>query len=155
MPKDRRLAFILLIFTIAFMATIPNLTFIITLFNKAQAQSMNSHKSGENKTRKRPQQRLAYYEELTSFLKSQGLACNQDNDCDALAVGAQTCGGPREYLVVTKQALTKDPSKINDLTKVIAQMDREYDQANGVMGICTVLEKPKTTCVSGQCQKST
>ncbi|MDX9730617.1 MAG: hypothetical protein RBT63_02495 [Bdellovibrionales bacterium] len=100
---------------------------------------------------KKQQNREAYKAELLQLLHDNKVACKQDSDCSAIALGSLSCGGPREYLVVSQGTQAKISAAIDDLTKTIEEMDRTANAESGGLGICIAIEKPETTCSAGNC----
>lgn len=98
---------------------------------------------------KRPQTRAAYRAELDAQLKEHKIACKISLDCEALPLGVKTCGGPTEFIVLSKATKMKMQDALNDLTKTINEMDTIANE--GKMGTCETIEKPEVQCKSGSC----
>jgi hypothetical protein len=106
----------------------------------------------QSKRTKRPQQRDAYRAELAQVLESNAVACEKDDDCDALGVGSMACGGPSEYVPVAKATLAKVQAQANDLVTTITELDQTKNKERGAFGICLALVKPKLSCSAGKCE---
>lgn len=100
---------------------------------------------------KKRQTREAYREELGRLMDSNHVACAKDTDCEALGVGAMACGGPNEFLPVSKGTIAKIQTAVTDLTKVIEELDVARNRENSTVGICLALAKPDVKCLSGKC----
>lgn len=98
---------------------------------------------------KRPQTRAAYRAELDALMKEHKVACKISLDCEALPLGVKACGGPTEFIVISKATKMKMQDALNDLTKTINEMDTAANE--GKMGTCEALEKPEVQCKSGTC----
>ena len=100
---------------------------------------------------RKKQNRQAYREEATRLIEEAGLSCKDDRDCDALPLGTRACGGAAEYVVISRTVTAKFGDRLTELQATIEEMDRVQQKESGMMGICTVLEKPKTHCLKSQC----
>lgn len=79
------------------------------------------------------------------------VACKVSLDCEALALGNRACGGPSEYVLLSKGTKAKIQDSLSDLIKSIDEMDRTANSEQGLMGTCEVMEKPELACQSGSC----
>jgi hypothetical protein len=85
-----------------------------------------------------------------NLLKSEvQLQCTKDEDCLALAVGSRPCGGPMDYLIISKL----DPQ----LEKIMAQLellnfrDSSLQRQLNVGSTCLYMEAPELQCLTGRC----
>lgn len=104
---------------------------------------------------KREQTREAYRAELESLMNENKVACKIASDCNALPVGSRSCGGPTEYVLISKGTQAKIQSAATDLIKTIDELDRARNASSGLAGTCDVMEKPAVTCQAGACVKDT
>lgn len=100
---------------------------------------------------RKKQYREAYRDELSRLIEEAGLTCKNDRDCDALPLGARSCGGAAEYTVISQLAKAQFGERIAELQAIIEEMDRDQQKASGTMGICSVLEKPAVHCIKSRC----
>ncbi len=110
------------------------------------------HGFGATPPPKKKQTRGAYRGELDRLLGENKVACKISLDCEALPLGVKPCGGPSEYIFVSKGTKKKISEAITDLTKTINEMDQTSNSEQGLMGTCEVTVEPKVACVSGSCQ---
>ena len=101
--------------------------------------------------RKKKQTREAFRAELDSLIKENKVACKFSMDCEALALGSKPCGGPTEYVILSKATRAKISSAVTDLIKTIDELDQTHNAETGAMGTCMALEKPPLTCKAGTC----
>ena len=104
--------------------------------------------------RKKKLSRQAYRDEVTRLIEDVGLNCKADNECDAIALGAKICGGPAEYLTISRAVTAKYGDRLGELQATISELDKAQHKDSGMMGICTVLEKPNSRCLNSRCQVS-
>lgn len=95
---------------------------------------------------RRKQNRDAYREELAKQIADNHVPCKADADCETLAVGARACGGPVEFMLITKGTRTKILEAVTDLTKTIEELDRTALEERGKVGICMAILEPKPRC---------
>jgi hypothetical protein len=100
------------------------------------------------------QTRGAYRQQLDVLLSENNSPCKTADDCEAVGVGTKPCGGPTEFILLSKSTRSKVSSDFDDLTKIITQMDVEANAADGTVGACTALKKPDLACNSGSCVKA-
>lgn len=103
---------------------------------------------------KKQQTRGAYRAQLDALLSQNNTPCKTDDDCEAIGVGAKPCGGPSEFVLVSKATRSKAGSDIDDVVKMIAAMDTETNALEGTMGTCVVMKKPTLACSSGTCKQA-
>ncbi len=97
------------------------------------------------------QNREAYRAELGRLLETHHVACIADSDCEAIGVGAMSCGGPSEFVLASKATIAKIQTAVTDLTKVIEEMDQTQNKEKSMVGICLALSKPGVKCQAGKC----
>ncbi|CAN5720585.1 hypothetical protein BH10BDE1_BH10BDE1_04260 [soil metagenome] len=103
----------------------------------------------------KPQQtRGAYRAQLDALLSENNTPCKSDDDCEAIGVGTKPCGGPSEFVLVSKATRSKSGSNIDDVVKMIGAMDTETNALEGTMGTCVVMKKPELACASGTCKEA-
>ncbi len=108
---------------------------------------------GATRTEPRKQQtRGAYREQLDALISANKVPCKTPNDCEAVAIGSKSCGGPTEYLLVSRATRSKLGSDFDDNVKMITQLDVEANA--GMMGTCEVLLKPEVACSAGSCTEA-
>jgi hypothetical protein len=78
------------------------------------------------------------------------LSCAQDTDCQYLPLGHKICGGPSDYLLVSKldPNLSLIEKKLNQLT------DKDLDlqkMIKNILGTCDYLTAPETKCENQVC----
>lgn len=100
---------------------------------------------------KKKQTRGAYRAEITRLMQENKVPCKISLDCEALPLGNRACGGPSEFLIISKGTKSKIQDSLSDLTKSIDEMDRTANSEQGLMGTCEAMEKPELTCQSGSC----
>ena len=103
---------------------------------------------------RKKQSRLAYRDEVSRLIEEGGLGCKSDSDCDALPLGTRICGGAAEYAVISRTAKAQFGERIAELQAIIEEMDRDRQKESGMMGICSVLEKPTARCLKSLCAVS-
>jgi hypothetical protein len=99
----------------------------------------------------RKQNRTAYRAELEALMTEHKVACKFSMDCEAHPLGAKACGGPTEYLIMSKGTRMKMQDALTDLTKTINEMDTTANA--GQMGTCEAMVKPELVCSAGTCVK--
>ncbi len=124
--------------------------FAFTTFALNQNLAMTAEKAPTPVPKKR-QSRAAYREELGRLIDQNHVNCAVDTDCEALGVGAMACGGPSEFLPVTKATLAKISTSVSDLTRAIEELDQAKNKESSQLGICLALAKPDVKCRSGNC----
>ncbi len=135
------------------------LTVTVTLTVAAQNAKSRSPatpptSADEPPPRKKKLSRQAYRDEVTRLIEDVGLNCKADNECDAIALGAKICGGPAEYLTISRAVTAKYGDRLGELQATISELDKAQHKESGMMGICTVLEKPNSRCLNSRCQVS-
>ena len=114
-----------------------------------------AHGYGPSATPRKKQQRGAYRAEISAMVAEHKAPCKFSMDCDALPLGVRACGGPAEFLILSKGTRTKIADGLEDLTKTINEMDTTANSESGVMGTCEAMVKPEVACKAGSCIKAT
>ncbi len=122
-------------------------------FGVSFSASVAAAEPGSTPSPRRKVTREAYRAELEALMTEHKVACKAALDCEALPLGVKACGGPTEFIVMSKGTKAKMQEALTDLTKTINEMDAAANQ--GMMGTCQALEKPEVACSSGKCAKST
>lgn len=76
--------------------------------------------------------------------------CTEHGQCRTVAVGANPCGGPQEYLPYSMMRTNE-----KDLLAVAERYKAErqaQNQASGMVSTCRYLPDPGAVCTSGSCQ---
>lgn len=83
--------------------------------------------------------------------KNRDLSCKKTSDCEALAMGHRTCGGPDYYLIISKK--NKNAKRLRQLSSEHQRLREEYLKIyqKGMMGICSVAVAPEMACVNKKC----
>ena len=71
------------------------------------------------------------------------------SQCALVAVGARPCGGPRAYLAYSN-AVT-DSAALVALAAVYERLDRERNEAEGLVSTCELMEPPDLALENGRC----
>ncbi len=122
-----------------------------TTFGVLSSSSVEAADPGGTPPPRRKVTREAYRAELDALMTEHKVACKISLDCEALPLGVKACGGPTEFIVLSKGTKAKMQDALTDLTKTINEMDTAANQ--GMMGTCQALEKPEVACSSGSCAK--
>ena len=78
-----------------------------------------------------------------------GAAASTLSQCALVAVGARPCGGPREYLAYS--TAETDSSALATLAAVYERMDRERNEAQGLVSTCELMQPPDLVLENGRC----
>jgi hypothetical protein len=70
--------------------------------------------------------------------------CNGDEDCRALPIGAQACGGPDRYLPYSVRAT--DEAALARLAEDHRRLSAESVAARGIVGVCRMVTAPQPYC---------
>ncbi|MBK7891284.1 MAG: hypothetical protein IPJ84_10680 [Bdellovibrionales bacterium] len=100
---------------------------------------------------RKKQSRQAYRDEVTRLINEAGLACKDDSDCNAIPLGTRICGGAAEYAIISRTVTAQFGDRLTELQATIEEMDRAQQKESGMMGICSVLEKPIARCLKSLC----
>lgn len=75
--------------------------------------------------------------------------CSTSADCGLLPIGNKPCGGPEAYMPYSKS--NSDVDALEKMGQQYAEMRRQYNKDNQVMGTCVVTPKPNVSCIRNQC----
>jgi hypothetical protein len=95
-------------------------------------------------------------DELESQARALAVAegCSEVSQCKSAAMGAATCGGPREYLPYC--SLKTDEAELQKKLSRLAQIQEEFGGECGMASIiCIFISEPALELVKGQCKKVT
>jgi hypothetical protein len=70
--------------------------------------------------------------------------------CDAIAVGAKACGGPRYYLAYCRT--TTDVAALEATVAEIERFERLFNERYGVASTCDVVPRPDVVGSGGSCR---
>ena len=84
-----------------------------------------------------------------TLLSNAELQCKTSADCDYVAAGSRACGGPNDYIVVSK--LNQNLSEVKLLAKASEDKEYVYNIENGTISICSMEVPPITSCVIKTC----
>jgi len=91
--------------------------------------------------------------ELKTTIKSlstQDLSCATDDDCQPVALGAKACGGPTEYVLVSRH--NADLNHIIQLAEQHRNEAATLNRESGAVSDCSLVMPPETHCVSSVCE---
>ena len=71
------------------------------------------------------------------------------SQCALVAVGARPCGGPRAYLAYS--TTETDSAALAALVAVYDRMDRERNEAEGIVSTCELMQPPDLALENGRC----
>jgi len=83
-------------------------------------------------------------------LSDQDLSCKVDTDCEALPLGAKACGGPADYIIVSR--LNSEFARLTSLSEELRVASIALNQQTGLASTCDFIEPPAVQCVSSRCQ---
>lgn len=75
--------------------------------------------------------------------------CGKDEDCKALAIGANPCGGPEAYQAYS--TLDTEVDKLKTLAKKYKTVRKTLHAKTGTMGACVVIPEPQVHCKNQHC----
>ncbi|WP_455204302.1 hypothetical protein [Kaarinaea lacus] len=89
--------------------------------------------------------------EIMSAISSEigNAKCTQDNQCDAIPIGANPCGGPEAFKVFS--TAVSDAGLLNKLSNQHHIVRKTLVKKLGLMGACVVIPKPKVQCKNNMC----
>ena len=97
---------------------------------------------------------VAQIDSLLSGIKSvasSDLSCKSQSDCDSLAAGSRACGGPNEFIIVSKNNVALDA--LTKLVEIEAQVESQYNMEVGGASICSMEMPPKVMCEKNMCKQ--
>ncbi len=71
------------------------------------------------------------------------------SQCALVAVGVRPCGGPRTYLAYSEAET--DSAALAALVAVYDRMDRERNEADGLVSTCELMQPPALALENGRC----
>jgi hypothetical protein len=71
------------------------------------------------------------------------------SECRLAAVGARPCGGPRTYLAYS--LAETDSAALATLVAVYDRLDRERNEAEGLVSTCELMMPPSLALENGRC----
>jgi hypothetical protein len=86
-----------------------------------------------------------------AFLTSdkRDLACEADLDCDTIPLGSKSCGGPRQYLIISKKS--DKASAVERKAAEFTALDKQINEIEQVASTCEVVMPPEVHCVQKLC----
>ena len=75
--------------------------------------------------------------------------CSDDNQCKALAIGANPCGGPESYQAFS--TLNTDVEQLKVLASQYKTIRKTLHMKTGTLGACVVIPEPAVQCQNQQC----
>ncbi|MBL7542535.1 MAG: hypothetical protein JNL11_01905 [Bdellovibrionaceae bacterium] len=79
------------------------------------------------------------------------LGCVTDQNCVALPYGHKPCGGPRHYLVVSKN--NQNFKEISGLTERLEILERRAAESSGLVSTCDMAIEPSVYCSQSKCAR--
>ena len=76
-------------------------------------------------------------------------ACDTDDQCHTIGVGAKACGGPEQYLAWSSR--NDDGTRLRALVAEHSAARRADDMKRGVVSNCAMALDPGATCAAGHC----
>jgi hypothetical protein len=76
-------------------------------------------------------------------------ACDGPQQCQTLAIGHKSCGGPEAYLAWSSKR--SDAATLKALAERHQAARRQEDQRQGMMSNCAVVSDPGASCQAGRC----
>lgn len=76
--------------------------------------------------------------------------CNQDSQCQPLAMGNKACGGPTHYLAANDQHPEWPLAQLLSLEH--QQLAAAINQASGAISDCSLVNEPSLSCQQQRCQ---
>lgn len=83
---------------------------------------------------------------------NKNLACEKLEDCDSVALGARACGGPEDYLVISKRNQFYRRIQLKAQKHVKLSVDYKKYRPN-MMSICSVVMPSALACLNKICQE--
>ncbi|WP_300756540.1 hypothetical protein [Janthinobacterium sp.] len=77
-------------------------------------------------------------------------ACDSTAQCQTIAIGAKSCGGPESYLAWSSK--NNDGKKLKALAYAQAEAQRRQQQNDGMLSTCSIITDPGASCVAGRCE---
>lgn len=89
--------------------------------------------------------------EARALVETEG--CTDVSQCRAAPVGAQACGGPRDFVVYC--SATTDEKELLRALKRLEQREERFNRQCDVVSICIFVAEPQLELVDGVCQAAT
>ena len=74
--------------------------------------------------------------------------CDTSADCTTEPIGARACGGPGGYIVYSTNSCYVE--YILSLAKLTSILERQYNEENSVISICSIVPQPVPICSKNQ-----
>ena len=76
-------------------------------------------------------------------------SCTGDGECNFLAYGSKSCGGPSGYLIFASNV---DKEELKQLVEKYTKSEALYNTKNGILSDCSIVPEPTTLkCAEGNC----
>ena len=89
-------------------------------------------------------------ERVRALARTDGCAAGA---CDAIAVGAKACGGPRYYVAYCRT--TTDVAALEATVAEIARFERLFNERYGIVTTCDFVMRPDVGASGGSCRLAT
>jgi hypothetical protein len=76
-------------------------------------------------------------------------ACDNNGQCQTIAVGHKACGGPESYLAWSSKA--GNGAAIRRLAEAHGAQRKAENLASGMMSTCSAVMDPGASCTAGRC----
>ncbi len=70
--------------------------------------------------------------------------CRTDEQCRVIEFGSRPCGGPASYIAYS--TLSSNTALLLDISKEHVKLSKKYNEIQGIISICSVLEIPQVIC---------
>jgi hypothetical protein len=77
-------------------------------------------------------------------------ACDSDQQCRTVPLGAKSCGGPEGYLAYS--TARSDPARVAQLAERYRKQRSDANSRSGMASDCRFMADPGAACVAGKCQ---
>jgi len=77
-------------------------------------------------------------------------ACNSDQQCRTVPLGAKSCGGPEGYLAYS--TARTDSARVAELAERYRKERSAANARSGMASDCRFIADPGAACVAGKCQ---
>ena len=77
--------------------------------------------------------------------------CDSFTDCGVIATGYAPCGRPDRYVAYSKQLPTA--TNLRNLALRRVRLERDYNVAANISGVCQIEIQPSVNCRAGVCKK--
>lgn len=107
--------------------------------------------NAQTSTQESEYQSIQKLAETVKDLSNFYLFCNRSSACKALPVGRKACGGPSDYLVVSKN--NRNYKEISYMAKRTRVREHNYNTRYPGEGDCEFVMRPETNCINHRCAK--